>query len=115
MKRTAHRFALVVLSCLSLSLVACSGESADNANAKDSQAGSRADATSTVAPKDEPPGVIARVGDQLITFNDINTMINSSPIVGLSLPELGSPERDTVRITLLDKMISANLLYDFSN
>jgi len=38
-------------------------------------------------------------------------MINSAAIVGLSMPELGSPERDTVRITLLDKLISANLLY----
>jgi parvulin-like peptidyl-prolyl isomerase len=59
----------------------------------------------------EPLGVIAKVGDQTITFHEINTMINSAAIVGLSMPELGSPERDTVRITLLDKLISANLLY----
>ena len=59
----------------------------------------------------QPADTIARVGDQVITFNEINTMINSSPIVGLSMPELGSPERDVVRITLLDKMISANLIY----
>ena len=55
--------------------------------------------------------VIAHVGDQAITFNEINTMMNSAAIVGLSMPELGSRERDTVRITLLDKLISANLLY----
>jgi len=60
---------------------------------------------------DEPGDVIARVAGQAITFSEINTMINSSAIVGLSMPELGSPERDTVRITLLDKLISANLLY----
>jgi len=55
--------------------------------------------------------VIARVGDQPISFNQLNTMINSSAIVGLSIPELGSPERDQVRLTLLDRVISANLLY----
>ena len=55
--------------------------------------------------------VIAKVGDQSITFGEINTMLNSSAVVGLSIPALGTPERDTVRITLLDKFISANLLY----
>ena len=55
--------------------------------------------------------VIARVGDQAVTFGEINTMLNSSAVVGLSIPALGTPERDTVRITLLDKFISANLLY----
>ena len=55
--------------------------------------------------------VIAKVGDQPITFGEINTMLNSSAVVGLSVPALGTPERDTVRITLLDKFISANLLY----
>jgi peptidyl-prolyl cis-trans isomerase C len=55
--------------------------------------------------------VIARVGDQEITFNEINTMLNSSAVVGVSIPALGTPQRDTVRITLLDKMVSANLLY----
>lgn len=55
--------------------------------------------------------VIAKVGDQTITFGEINTMLNSSAIVGVSIPALGTPERDTVRITLLDKFISANLLY----
>jgi len=59
----------------------------------------------------QAPDVIATVGDQAITFSEINTMMNSSAIVGLSMPALGTPERDTVRITLLDKMISANLLY----
>ena len=59
----------------------------------------------------QPSDVVARVGDQDITFSEINTMMNSSAIVGLSMPALGTPERDTVRITLMDKMISANLLY----
>lgn len=55
--------------------------------------------------------VIARVGDQTITFSEINTALNSSAIVGVSVPALGTPERDTVRITLLDRFVSANLLY----
>jgi len=55
--------------------------------------------------------VIARVDDQKITFSEINLMLNSSAVVGLSIPALGTPERDTVRIVLLDKLISANLIY----
>ena len=55
--------------------------------------------------------IIARVGDQAITFNEINTMLNSSAVVGISIPALGTPERDTARIVVLDKVISANLLY----
>jgi parvulin-like peptidyl-prolyl isomerase len=55
--------------------------------------------------------VIATVGDQDIHFSDLNTMLNSSAVVGVSIPALGTPERDTVRITLLDKVVDANLLY----
>jgi len=61
---------------------------------------------------DEPLNdVIARVGDQPITYGELNTLLNSSAIVGLSVPALGTPERNRVRITLLDKAVSANLLY----
>ena len=70
--------------------------------------GGRATAADAMAPADD---VIARVGDQAIRFSDINTMLNSSAVVGVSLPALGTPERDTVRITLLDSMVSANLIY----
>ena len=59
----------------------------------------------------EAPGVIARVGDEEITFSQLNTMLNSSAMVGLSIPALGTPRRTKVMITLLDKVISANLLY----
>jgi parvulin-like peptidyl-prolyl isomerase len=55
--------------------------------------------------------VIARVGDQVITFSEINTLLNSAAVVGLSIPALGTPERDTVRIALLDKFVDANLIY----
>ena len=66
----------------------------------------------TVAPKTAVASdVIARVGDQTVSFNQINTMLNSSAVVGVSVPALGTPERDTARIVVLDKVISANLLY----
>ena len=46
-----------------------------------------------------PGDVIARVAFQEITFGEINPSLNSSAIVGVSVPALGTPERDTVRIT----------------
>ncbi|MGD8931463.1 MAG: peptidylprolyl isomerase, partial [Chromatiales bacterium] len=55
--------------------------------------------------------VIAKVDDQPITYAELNTLLNSSAIVGLSVPALGTPERNRVRITLLDKAISNDLLY----
>ena len=55
--------------------------------------------------------VVALVGDQVITYTDLGTMLNSSAMVGLSIPALGTPERRQTIITLLDKVISANLLY----
>jgi len=73
--------------------------------------------SSYVAARAEPPrdaidsDVIAKVGDQRITFNQVNTMLNSSAVVGISIPALGTPDRDTARIVVLDKVISANLLY----
>ena len=59
----------------------------------------------------QPADTIARVGDEVITFSQLNTMLNSSAMVGLSIPALGTPERNQTIITLLDKVISANLLY----
>lgn len=67
-----------------------------------------ADAQDQAAPAND---VIAKVGDQTITFSEVNTALNSSAVVGISIPALGTPERDTVRITLLDKFVSINLLY----
>lgn len=59
----------------------------------------------------EPPDIIATVGDQLITYAQLNTRLNSSAVVGVSTPVLGSEERRTVMLALLDKAISADLLY----
>ena len=33
-------------------------------------------------------GVVAKVGDELITFDQLRIMLNSSPMVGLSIPAL---------------------------
>ena len=59
----------------------------------------------------QPDDVIARVGDQTITFSDIDVMINSSDLVGMGVPPPGTPERNHVRLIVLDKVISADLLY----
>ena len=67
--------------------------------------------TTEAAAARELNDVIAKVGDQEITFGELNTLLNSSAVVGLSVPALGTPERNQVRITLLDKAVSANLLY----
>jgi len=55
--------------------------------------------------------VVAKVGEDEITFGQISSMMNSSAVVGVSVPALGSPERQGVAIILLDKIISADLLY----
>lgn len=59
----------------------------------------------------QPNDVIARVGDQTITFREIEIMINSSDLVGMGIPPPGSPARNEARLILLDKVISADLLY----
>jgi len=56
-------------------------------------------------------GIIARVGDQPITLSQIDIMLNSSAMIGMTIPPPGTPERNRFRLTLLDKIISANLLY----
>ena len=91
---------LLSLLLISLSLVSCGNdEPAKKTGDESSQQRTNAD------------GVIAKVGDELITFGQLNTMLNSSAMVGLSIPALGTPKRNQVMITLLDKVISANLLY----
>lgn len=106
---------LATFSLLMSGPVACADKSSEAADTVVTDPVEEAAAAGTVMEgkpaAGEPRDVIARVGNQVITFSEINTMINSAAIVGLSMPELGSPERDTVRITLLDRLISANLLY----
>lgn len=85
---------------ISLSLLGCGNEEPSGKSSETS--------SSQVA---RVEGVIAQVGDEVITFGQLNTMLNSSAMVGLSIPALGTPRRNQVIITLLDKVISANLLY----
>ena len=59
----------------------------------------------------KPDDVIAKVGDQTITFSQIDIMINSSDIVGMPIPSPGTRARNETRLLMLDKVISANLLY----
>jgi peptidyl-prolyl cis-trans isomerase C len=68
-------------------------------------------AESPQVPEGQPADSVARVGDQTITYAQLNTQLNSSAVVGLSVPVLGSAERNKVILALLDKAISANLLY----
>ena len=89
-------------------LPACSEEPATVA-AEAPQADT-AEAPASAAPE-MSDDVIARVEDQEIRFSQINVMLNSSAVVGLSIPALGTPERDTVRMVLLDRLVSANLIY----
>jgi len=67
--------------------------------------------SATELPKGLPADAVAAVGDEVIRFSQLNTLLNSSPVVGLSIPALGTPERNEVMVGLLDKAISANLLY----
>ena len=88
----------IILAVLAALPIALGGASAAVAVAEEPKAAAQSD-------------VIAKVGDQAISFHQINTMLNSSAVVGVSVPALGTPERDTARIVVLDKVISANLLY----
>jgi len=68
-------------------------------------------ATGAQATGDMPADAIAKVGDQIITMGQIDTMINSSSMVGMTMPAIGTPERNRTRLTILDRVISANLIY----
>ncbi len=60
---------------------------------------------------DEPEDVIARVGEETITFRSLDVTINSSAVVGIPIPPPGTPQRTNMRLTLLDRRISSDLLY----
>jgi len=76
------------------------------------QEGESVNSTATQEPsQQQPEDIIARVGDQVITFSELNITMNSAPVVGMSMPSLGTPERDTLRVTFLDNFITGNLLY----
>jgi hypothetical protein len=104
-QQSVYKHISALILCGSLSLAGCSGGE---------EPGAKTAAKASVMSAEEIAelgDVIARVGDQAITFNQINTMLNSSAVVGVSVPALGTPQRDTARIVVLDKVVSANLLY----
>jgi hypothetical protein len=68
-------------------------------------------APAALATGDMPADAIAKVGDQIITMSQIDTMLNSSSMVGMTIPAPGTQERNQARLTILDKVISANLIY----
>jgi len=109
-KITFTRLAPVIVA-LSL-LGGCSDKSSDTETISATGAAEAAEAGVSLEPNAErPEDAVASVGDQFISFSMLNTMLNSSAMVGLSIPALGTKERNQVIITLLDKVISANLLY----
>ena len=103
-----HRYSLFKTAALVVTSLVLTAGCSDHAPAE-KNTGKAAVMTAEAAAA--PGDVIARVGDQEISFNQINTMLNSSAVVGVSVPALGTPQRDTARIVVLDKVVSANLLY----
>jgi len=107
--QTVYKFITTLLLSFVLLSTACSD---DNQQEMSSEVSTGKPAQPTQSASAEELGdVIARVEDQAITFSQINTMLNSSAVVGLSIPALGTPERDKVRILLLDRIVSAYLIY----
>ena len=98
-----HTFYKIFTTLLLSSALLMAGCSSDDKPAEKS--------TAVTTEKVAGPGVIAHVGDEVISYGELNTMLNSSAMVGLSIPALGTAERNQVMITLLDKVISANLVY----
>lgn len=47
-------------------------------------------AVSRPVTRDQPDDIIARVGDQPITLNQIDIMLNSSAMIGMSIPLPGT-------------------------
>lgn len=96
---------LIPLICALLATVPVSASAAPAVDEPGEQIGAQ------FITREQPNAIIARVGDQPITFNQIEIMLNSSGMIGMNIPPPGTPERNRVRLTLLDKIVSANLVY----
>jgi peptidyl-prolyl cis-trans isomerase C len=106
MRNNKLRFTILAAIVLGLPLLGACGDKSSDVSA------TTAPSIPTTAETAQPlSDVVATVGDEEITFSLLNTMLNSSAMVGLSIPALGTPERNQTIVTLLDKAISANLLY----
>jgi len=99
-QQPVYKFITFVFLLSALSLAACSDEKAED---KPGEASTEKAA--------EPVGSVARVGDEIVTYAQLNSMLNSSAMLGLAIPALGTPERNQMMLALLEKAISANLIY----
>ena len=73
-KQTVNKMFTTLLLSFALVLTGCS----DNRPVEKS--------TEVTMEKESGTDVIARVGNETITFSQLNTMLNSSAMVGLSIP-----------------------------
>lgn len=95
----------ITLLCALLGTVPASASAVPQTDEDGAQVGTQ------VITGEQPNAIIARVGDQPISFNQIEIMLNSSGVIGMNIPPQGTPERNQARLTLLDKIVSANLIY----
>jgi peptidyl-prolyl cis-trans isomerase C len=98
--KAVYTFINIVIVTVSLSIAGCSDD-------KSQDIGNEVPGKKT----DMPADAVARVGDEVITYSQLNSLINSSAMVGISVPEIGTPERKQFMLGLLDNIINANLIY----
>jgi parvulin-like peptidyl-prolyl isomerase len=110
MNRTACAVALAVSTSIALTWAAQAGAAEETAPASAPPAALAAPQPGEV-PAPSASEVIAKVGAEEITYGELSTMMNSSAVVGVPVPALGSADRQRVSIVVLDKIISANLLF----
>jgi parvulin-like peptidyl-prolyl isomerase len=106
-----HNISFTCLTPIVLGLFLLGGCSEPSNDSNATAAPQAAAPVSPAATVEEYADVVATVEKEEITFSLLNTMLNSSAMVGLSIPALGTPERNQTIITLMDKAITANLLY----
>ncbi len=95
-----HKHVLLALLFFALTITACSDETPQDKTAEP--------ASKKIA---QPVDIVATVGDETITYGQLNSMLNNSAMVGVTIPSLGTPERNQMMLTLLENAINANLIY----
>jgi parvulin-like peptidyl-prolyl isomerase len=88
-------YKLILTLLITFSLVSCGNDSADK----------------TAAQTSEPADVIARVGDEVISYSQLKAILNSAATDGVPVAPPGTPERNQIMQMLLEKLINANLVY----
>ena len=107
LQRSVIRLVCILLFFSVQLLTACSDEKPEAM--KEIRQQDRPKESSAQKPAD--PDVVARIGEEIITYRQLNSLLNSSAMVGLSIPAPGTPERSQLMTTFLDQTITANLLY----